>query len=470
MANSRKQRRLLEKMHRLKSLRRTYEDHCELALKKADAKAEAKIGEYSKTVRRKLAEENFGALSATEVIETVTAARIEAENKTFEKLLKDAAIVGRNLSESELEELNAVHEKRLAAIVGKTKEEFSSYSPSESDIEKAKKRSEEAQSSIYMKSAACHSDAERKKAAITGKYGKRISGLSGKLDAVERKLRELKPDAEGVSLEDGIALRVQGLKMYFGGVKAVDDLSFDVKEGEIFGLIGPNGAGKTTVFNCITQFYKPTAGTLLFKAEEGKTISLTAERVHDVIIHGIVRTFQNVEVVPEISVLENLLVAGHRQFASGLAASALHLPVMKMEEEVVRARAEKVLEFMGLSAYAELYAFGLPYGILKKIEIARTLMCSPRLIILDEPAAGLNDTETAELAQLIRRIRDEYNCTILLVEHDMGLVMDVCDNICAIAFGKLLAYGSPAVIQSDSDVQQAYLGVNEEEAENNGVT
>ena len=112
--------------------------------------------------------------------------------------------------------------------------------------------------------------------------------------------------------------------------------------------------------------------------------------------------------------------------------------------------------------YADFYAFGLPYGILKKIEIARTLMCSPRLIILDEPAAGLNDTETAELAQLIRRIRDEYNCTILLVEHDMGLVMDVCDNICAIAFGKLLAYGTPAEIQSNCDVQQAYLGVDEE--------
>ena len=125
----------------------------------------------------------------------------------------------------------------------------------------------------------------------------------------------------------------------------------------------------------------------------------------------------------------------------------------------------KVLEFMGLTAYGDHLAFGLPYGVLKKIEIARTLMCSPRLIILDEPAAGLNDTETAELAGIIRRIRDEYNCTILLVEHDMGLVMDVCDNICAIAFGKLLAYGTPAEIQKDEGVQQAYLGADDEEAE-----
>ena len=251
--------------------------------------------------------------------------------------------------------------------------------------------------------------------------------------------------------------------MHFGGVKAVDGLSFKVHEGEIFGLIGPNGAGKTTVFNCITQFYKPTAGKLLFRGRGGKAIDLTRERVHDVILHGIVRTFQNVEVIRELTVLENLLIAGHRQFGSGLFSCALHLPRLRAEEEVVRARAMRVLEFMGLTEYSSHYAFGLPYGVLKKIEIARTLMCSPRLIILDEPAAGLNDTETAELAGLIRRIRDEYNCTILLVEHDMGLVMDVCDNICAIAFGKLLAYGTPAVIQKDEGVQQAYLGADDEE-------
>ena len=193
-------------------------------------------------------------------------------------------------------------------------------------------------------------------------------------------------------------------------------------------------------------------------------IDLTRERVHDVILHGIVRTFQNVEVIRELTVLENLLIAGHRQFGSGLFSCALHLPALRAEEEVVRARAMGVLEFMGLTAYSGHYAFGLPYGVLKKIEIARTLMCSPRLIILDEPAAGLNDTETVELAGLIRRIRDEYNCTILLVEHDMGLVMDVCDNICAIAFGKLLAYGTPDVIQKDEGVQQAYLGADDEEA------
>ena len=194
-----------------------------------------------------------------------------------------------------------------------------------------------------------------------------------------------------------------------------------------------------------------------------QVVDLNREKVHDVILQGIVRTFQNVEVIRELTVLENLLIAGHRQFGSGLFSCALHLPALRAEEEVVRARAMGVLEFMGLTAYSGHYAFGLPYGVLKKIEIARTLMCSPRLIILDEPAAGLNDTETVELAGLIRRIRDEYNCTILLVEHDMGLVMDVCDNICAIAFGKLLAYGTPDVIQKDEGVQQAYLGADDEE-------
>ena len=299
--------------------------------------------------------------------------------------------------------------------------------------------------------------------AIRDKFDEKISQARKRLREVERRLESGAASTERAELEEGLVLSVKGLKMYFGGVKAVDGLSFDVREGEIFGLIGPNGAGKTTVFNCITQFYKPTGGTLLFRGRENEVLDLTKEKVHDVILHGIVRTFQNVEVVPELTVLENLLIAGHRQYSSGIAASALHLPKLRREEEIIRRKAEKVLQFMGLTAFSGAYAFGLPYGILKKIEIARTLMCSPRLIILDEPAAGLNDAETAELASLIRRIRDEYRCTILLVEHDMGLVMDVCDRICAISFGKLLAFGTPEEIQTDPNVQQAYLGVEEDD-------
>lgn len=252
--------------------------------------------------------------------------------------------------------------------------------------------------------------------------------------------------------------------MYFGGVHAVDGLSFDVKKGEIFGLIGPNGAGKTTVFNSITQFYKPTAGKLFFENRAGETVCLTDEKVHDIILHGIVRTFQNVEVIREVTVLQNLLIAGHRRFTVSLLSQALHLPSLRREERVIEAEALRVLKFMGLTEYKNWYAYGLPYGVLKKIEIARTLMCSPQLIILDEPAAGLNETETEELSGLIRRIRDEYNCTILLVEHDMGLVMDICETVCAISFGKLLAIGTPAEIQANPEVRRAYLGESDEEA------
>ena len=259
-------------------------------------------------------------------------------------------------------------------------------------------------------------------------------------------------------LPEDIILRARDLSMHFGGLKAVEALDFDVKKGEIFGLIGPNGAGKTTVFNCITQFYKPTRGDLHFVTKEGKTISLTDYKVHDVILKGIARTFQNVEVVKEVTVLENMLIAGTRQYSSGLFTQMFHLPLLKKEERIVRAKADKVLNYMGLSLYRDRLAWGLPYGVLKRIEIARVLMCNPQLIILDEPAAGLNDTETVELAALIRKIRDDFDCTVLLVEHDMGLVMDVCDHICAISFGRKLAYGTPEEVQASKEVQEAYLG------------
>ena len=296
---------------------------------------------------------------------------------------------------------------------------------------------------------------EPKKAAA---HEKRAAAFREKLSQAEKDLPQT-----GLKLPEGVVLDVKDLCMYFGGVKAVDGLSFQVKKGEIFGLIGPNGAGKTTVFNCITQFYKPTAGTLHFENKSGQTVDLNKEKVHDVILQGIVRTFQNVEVIRELSVLDNLLIAGHRQYTANLAEQTLHLPILRQEERVIRARAMKVLEFMGLTAYKDWYAMGLPYGVLKKIEIARTLMCDPQLIILDEPAAGLNDSETAELAKLIRRIHEEYKCTILLVEHDMGLVMDICDTICAISFGKLLALGTPDEVQANKDVQAAYLGDSGEE-------
>ncbi len=260
-------------------------------------------------------------------------------------------------------------------------------------------------------------------------------------------------------------LRVEDLSIQFGGLKAVDNLSFSIKEKEIFGLIGPNGAGKTTVFNCITQFYRPNTGRVLFRTNKGEVEDLVGQKVHDIIGKGLVRTFQNVELISELSIIDNVLIGAHIDFKAGLLAQALKLPKARREEKAMREKAMEALKFMGIADMSESLCGGLPYGVRKKVELARTLMCEPRLIILDEPAAGLNDMETQGLAQSIHEVRERYNCTILLVEHDMRLVMSICDRICAISFGKFLACGTPAEIQQNSQVQEAYLGENEEEGQ-----
>ena len=299
----------------------------------------------------------------------------------------------------------------------------------------------------------------------------KINRYNEKLLSMQEKLAELMAEEEakfGVELPADVILRLDRLIMEFGGLKAVNNLSFDIKKGEIFGLIGPNGAGKTTVFNCITQFYKPTGGLIYYRNREDKVIVLNKYQVHDVIKTGIVRTFQNVEVIYELSILDNLLIAAHTQYKSNIFAQMFNTKGVRQEEAVNRKKALKVLEYCGLLDKKDLPPVGLPYGVLKRIELARTLMAGASLIILDEPAAGLNDNETIELAQMIRRIRDEFNVTIFLVEHDMGLVMDICEHICAISFGKKLAYGTPQEIQANPVVQEAYLGTNEvkKEAQN----
>lgn len=300
-------------------------------------------------------------------------------------------------------------------------------------------------------------------AEYSAKKAKEKAKLEKKLEKTLQRIKELEPKAKSdIKLEDDVLLDIRGLKMYFGGIKAVDDLSFTVKKGEIFGLIGPNGAGKTTVFNCITQFYKPTAGEIYFDIDKNEVISLTDYKVHDIVLKGISRTFQNIEVVKEVSVLDNLLIAATRHYKSNLFTQMLHLSMLKREERLMTVRADKILKYMDLYSYRDRLAWGLPYGVLKRIEIARALMCEPKLIILDEPAAGLNESETAELARLINKIRDELGCTILLVEHDMSLVMNVCDHICAISFGKKLACGTPAEVQASKEVQEAYLGAGGE--------
>lgn len=256
-------------------------------------------------------------------------------------------------------------------------------------------------------------------------------------------------------------LSIEHLSMNFGGLKAVDDLSFTIYEGEIVGLIGPNGAGKTTIFNCVTQFYKEYNGNILFYNKDHQQVDLKNHKVTDVIHQGVARTFQNVELVGDLSILDNLLIGGNHLFTTGILSHILHSKNAKREEQKLTEKAEEILKFLGIHHLKDYYVKGQPYGILKKVEIARTLMSDPTLIILDEPAAGLNDTETDELEKIIHQIKKEYHVTILLIEHDMGFVMNLCDRVCAISFGKFLAMDTPKNIQQNKAVQEAYLGGEE---------
>jgi len=318
------------------------------------------------------------------------------------------------------------------------------------------------------KMAEIEAEFEKQKQNDLKKAAERMKAKNAKLqvnlDAYNAQLQQ-QYAANTSKLDDGMIMGIKNMKMYFSGIKAVDDLSFDIKEGDIFGLIGPNGAGKTTLFNCITQFYKADAGEIYYRDRFGNVIDLRDYQSHNVANTGIIRTFQNLALVPFISVLDNLMVGAHIYYNSDLFHQFLHTRKMKYEEKANRDAALDILERLGLTEYKDLLPTSLSYGALKKVELARTLMTKPRLIILDEPAAGLNDAETEELSEIIRKIRDDYECTIFLVEHDMNLVMNVCDTVCAISFGKKLAIGTPEEIQTNPLVQEAYLGHGEEEGE-----
>ncbi len=259
-------------------------------------------------------------------------------------------------------------------------------------------------------------------------------------------------------------LKIENLSISFGGLKAIDDLSFEIGDKMIYGLIGPNGAGKTTVFNCITKFYTPSSGSVKFKDNQGNMVELTDYRVHEIVKLGLVRTFQNVELIKDLSIIDNLLIGAHSQYKSTVLEQALMLRRARREERRIREKAMRILSDLGLEDKAEEIAGSQPYGVLKNVELARTLMSDPKLIIIDEPAAGLNETETELLAGLIRKIRDTYNCAVLMVEHDMGLVMSTCERICAISFGKKLAEGTPEEIKQNKEVQEAYLGREDDHA------
>lgn len=247
-------------------------------------------------------------------------------------------------------------------------------------------------------------------------------------------------------------LKVNALSKSFGGVTAIADLDFEVPEGHIYSVIGPNGAGKTTLFNMLSGIYTPDEGSILFRDSE-----IVGRLPHKVAELGISRTFQNLQMFFNMSVLDNVKVGCHLRTRSRLWSTALRLPGTRREEKQAELWAREALHFCDLERYLQRDADALPYGVLKRLEIARALAASPKLLLMDEPAAGLNDTETKQMRKLIRRISDA-GITVLLVEHNMGLVMEVSDRILVIDYGSRLAEGSPSEVQNNPRVIEAYLG------------
>ena len=246
---------------------------------------------------------------------------------------------------------------------------------------------------------------------------------------------------------------VQNLTKTFGGLTAVDDISFEVGKGEVYTIIGPNGAGKTTIFNLVSLIYPPTRGRIVFKGED--LSGLAADRVA---ARGIGRTFQNIELFEHATVLQNLLIGRHAHARTNFLAEMLFLPSVKKREVEHREAVEKVIDFLDLQHARDAMVAGLPYGLRKVVELARALCTQPELLLLDEPSSGLNVEETDDMAFWIQDIRDELGITVLMVEHDMSLVSRVSDRVLAVNYGSRLAEGTPAEVQSHPDVIAAYLG------------
>jgi branched-chain amino acid transport system ATP-binding protein len=248
-------------------------------------------------------------------------------------------------------------------------------------------------------------------------------------------------------------LRVEDVAVHFGGIVALDGVSFDVARGQIVGLIGPNGAGKTTLFNCLSRLYPLGRGDIRFEGA-----SLLDLPIHRIAQAGIGRTFQNLALFRTMTVLQNIMAGGHSHSRGGFFSNALRLPFVQREEQALHAEAMKIVSLLGLDAVVDARVMDLPFGTQKRVELGRALAAKPKLLLLDEPAGGLNHEEVGALAALMKHVRDALGVTILLVEHHMSLVMSTSDRVVALNFGRKIAEGTPAEVQGHADVISAYLG------------